>query len=54
MLESVIEYRCAHQTYILAPNDCLSFQGDTPHGPENLVKCPIKFLSIIIYPHTNA
>jgi transcriptional regulator with XRE-family HTH domain len=54
MLEGVIEYRCAHQTYILEPNDCLSFQGDTPHGPENLVKCPIKFLSIIIYPHTNA
>jgi len=53
MLEGVIEYRCGHQTYILEPNDSLSFQGNTPHGPENLMTCPIKFLSIIIYPHVN-
>lgn len=50
VLEGVIEYRCGQQTYVLQPGDSLSFQGDSPHGPENLTQCPIKFLSIIIYP----
>jgi transcriptional regulator with XRE-family HTH domain len=50
MLEGQIEYRCGPQTYLLEPGDSLSFQGTTPHGPERLVKCPIKFLSIIVYP----
>lgn len=50
VLEGVIEYRCGQQTYVLEPGDSLSFQGDIPHGPENLTQCPIKFLSIIIYP----
>ena len=52
MLEGVIEYRCGQQTYVLKPGDSLSFQGDVPHGPENLTQCPIKFLSIIIYPRS--
>ncbi len=50
MLEGVIEYRCGQQTYVLEPGDSLSFQGDIPHGPEQLTRCPIKFLSITIYP----
>lgn len=52
MLQGVIEYRCGQQTYVLEPGDSLSFQGDVPHGPENLLQCPIRFLSIIIYPRT--
>lgn len=52
ILEGVIEYRCGQQTYVLKPGDSLSFQGDVPHGPENLTQCPIKFLSIIIYPRS--
>ena len=50
MLEGVIEYRCGQQTYVLEPGDSLSFQGDVPHGPEQLTQCPIKFLSVIVYP----
>lgn len=50
MLEGVIEYRCGQQTYVLEPGDSLSFQGDIPHGPEKLTRCPIKFLSITVYP----
>ena len=49
MLEGVIEYRCGQQTYVLEPGDSLSFQGDIPHGPEQLVECPIRFLSITVY-----
>lgn len=54
MLEGVLEYRCGQQTYVLEPGDALTFQGDVPHGPEHLRRCPIKFLSMIIYPRMPA
>lgn len=50
MLEGRIEYRCGQETYVLEPGDSLTFHGDVPHGPERQIKCPIKFLSVIIYP----
>jgi transcriptional regulator with XRE-family HTH domain len=50
MLEGKLEYRCAQQLYLLEPGDSLSFPGTEPHGPERLVRCPIKFLSVIVYP----
>lgn len=52
MLEGAIEYRCGQQTYLLEPGDSLSFQGEVPHGPEHLARCPIKFLSVIMYPRS--
>jgi transcriptional regulator with XRE-family HTH domain len=54
MLKGVIEYRHGQQTYVLHPGDTLTFQGDVPHGPEKLIKTPIQFLSIILYPQTAA
>jgi len=54
MLKGVIEYRHGQQTYVLHPGDTLTFQGDVPHGPEKLIKMPIQFLSIILYPPTVA
>jgi transcriptional regulator with XRE-family HTH domain len=53
MLKGVIEYRHGQQTYILHPGDTLTFQGDIPHGPERLIKTPIQFLSIFVYPQAN-
>lgn len=50
MLQGRIEYRVGQETYVLEPGDALTFQGEVPHGPEQLLKCPIKFLSVIIYP----
>lgn len=50
MLEGKIEYRCGQQTYLLEPGDSLSFPGTVPHGPERLVRFPIKLLSVIMYP----
>ena len=49
LLEGRIVYRHGNQTYPLAPGDALTFRGDVPHGPERLVKLPIRMLSIIIY-----
>ena len=50
MLEGEIEYRHGQGRYQLLPGDALTFAGDVPHGPERLIKCPIRFLSVIIYP----
>ncbi|MNT68812.1 hypothetical protein D3C72_2070740 [compost metagenome] len=50
MLEGVVEYRCGQQTYTLEPGDALTFAGEIPHGPVGLTRCPIRFLSITIYP----
>jgi transcriptional regulator with XRE-family HTH domain len=50
MLKGRIEYRVGQETYVLEPGDALSFQGEVPHGPENLLKWPIQFLSVIVYP----
>jgi len=49
ILEGRIVYRHGNQTYPLAPGDALTFRGDVPHGPERLVKLPIRMLSIIIH-----
>jgi transcriptional regulator with XRE-family HTH domain len=50
ILEGKLEYRCGQHAYLLEPGDALSFLGSVPHGPERMVKFPIKFLSIIVYP----
>ena len=50
MLEGRIEYRVGQETYVLEPGDALNFQGEVPHGPERLLACPIRFLSVIVYP----
>ena len=50
MLEGHIHYRSGKNVYDLVPGDALTFKGEVPHGPEKLVKCPIRFLSIMMYP----
>jgi transcriptional regulator with XRE-family HTH domain len=49
MLSGVMEYGYGRQRYKLERGDTLQFEGDIPHGPTQLVKLPIRFLSITIY-----
>lgn len=49
MLEGRIEYRHGRDTYLLEPGDSLTFLGSVPHGPEQLIEVPIRFLAIINY-----
>jgi len=49
MLQGKLEYRHGQHTYLLEPGDSLTFSGSVPHGPERLVKLPIRFLAIIMY-----
>jgi transcriptional regulator with XRE-family HTH domain len=50
MLEGEVVYRHADRHYTMTPGDSLFFDADAPHGPEEMVKLPIRFLSIISYP----
>lgn len=51
MLEGEVGYRHGSKTYIMQPGDSLIFDADAPHGPEELRKLPIRFLSVIVYPN---
>lgn len=47
MLEGEMTYRHANRTYVLKPGDSLFFDPEASHGPEQLKKFPIRFLSVI-------
>ncbi len=49
ILEGSLRYRHGTGTYLLKPGDSLTFRGDVPHGPDRLLKLPIRMLSIIVY-----
>ncbi len=50
MLTGEVIYRHASETYRLTPGDSLFFDADAPHGPEELVDLPIRFLAVIVEP----
>ena len=47
MLQGSMVYRHLNATYALTPGDSLFFDSDAPHGPEQLVELPVRFLSVI-------
>ncbi|MFO1089244.1 MAG: XRE family transcriptional regulator [Hyphomicrobiales bacterium] len=49
MLEGEVVYRHGGKTYTMTPGDALFFDAQAPHGPEELRKLPIRFLSVISY-----
>lgn len=50
MLEGEVIYRHADKRFRLTPGDSLFFDADAPHGPDELVTLPARYLSIIAYP----
>jgi transcriptional regulator with XRE-family HTH domain len=53
MLSGKVRYRHADRSYLLEPGDSLFFDAAGRHGPEELIKAPMTYLSIIIYPRRN-
>ena len=49
MLQGRVVYGCGSARYELRQGDSLQFDGEVPHGPVQLVRLPIRFLSIIGY-----
>ena len=52
LLDGEVIYRHGAKTYQLAPGDSLFFDSETPHGPEELRKLPIRMLSVIVQRHS--
>jgi len=49
LLEGELIYRHGKQTYHMKPGDSLTYDAMISHGPEELIKVPIRFLNIIFY-----
>ncbi len=49
MLEGVVLYRHGDRTYRLESGDSLLFDSLAPHGPEELIALPIRFVCVISY-----
>jgi transcriptional regulator with XRE-family HTH domain len=52
MLTGEVMYRHGENSYRLRPGDSMLFDSSARHGPETLVKRPMTYLSIIVYPRT--
>ena len=46
MLEGKLEYKVGNEIFLLEPGDALTFSGDAPHRPENLISMPIKWVAL--------
>lgn len=51
MLSGEVVYRHSNHDYHLQPGDSLMFDSAGLHGPVQLVRTPMTYVAIIIYPH---
>ena len=42
-------YRHGDEVFHMQPGDCLTLDGEIPHGPEQLIKVPIRLISMVNY-----
>ncbi|TVT76751.1 MULTISPECIES: XRE family transcriptional regulator [Acinetobacter] len=52
LVEGEMEYRHGDEVFHMQPGDCLTFEGEIPHGPGKLIKVPIRLLSVMNYAHS--
>jgi transcriptional regulator with XRE-family HTH domain len=46
MLSGMMAYGHGRAVYVLEPGDALQFDGEASHGPAELIKLPVTFLSV--------
>jgi transcriptional regulator with XRE-family HTH domain len=54
MIEGRVTYRHGNSIYRMEHGDSLFFDSDAPHGPEELIELPIRFLAVIIEPRNES
>ncbi|WP_371224071.1 helix-turn-helix domain-containing protein [Roseovarius sp. 2305UL8-3] len=54
VLEGEVGYRHGDQSFHLKPGDSLFFDADAPHGPDELISLPIRYISVISYPQSGS
>lgn len=48
VLEGSMNYRYGNHLYTLKPGDSLHFDSGTPHGPEDLLVVPVRFICVMV------
>lgn len=48
VLEGEMNYRYGNHMYTLKPGDSLHFDAGTPHGPEDLLVVPVRFICVMV------
>jgi len=54
VLEGEVGYRHGDQSFHLKPGDSLFFDADAPHGPDELISLPVRYISVISYPQSGS
>jgi transcriptional regulator with XRE-family HTH domain len=49
MLEGQLVYRHGKKTFTMSEGDSLLFQAVVPHGPEKLLRTPVRYLSVLSF-----
>jgi transcriptional regulator with XRE-family HTH domain len=49
VLEGRLSYRHGNKTFLMSEGDSLLFQADVPHGPEELLSTPVRYLSVLCF-----
>lgn len=50
ILEGEVSYRHGERSFHLRPGDSMLFDADAPHGPDELIALPLRYISVISYP----
>ena len=49
VLEGQLNYRHGNKTYLMSEGDSLLFQADVPHGPEELLRTPVRYITVLCF-----
>jgi transcriptional regulator with XRE-family HTH domain len=49
ILEGQVNYRHGNKTFLMSEGDSLLFQADVTHGPEQLLRTPVRYLSVLCF-----
>ena len=49
VLEGQLSYRHSRRKFLMSEGDSLLFQADVPHGPEELIRTPVRYLSVLCF-----
>lgn len=49
VLEGQFRYRHGSRTFLMSEGDSLLFQAEVPHGPEELIRTPVRYLSVLSF-----
>jgi transcriptional regulator with XRE-family HTH domain len=49
ILEGELTYRHGKKLYRMAPGDSLLFDAEVPHGPEELIVTPVRYVAVVGY-----